>query len=447
MDLFTHYLSVFNNFMWGFPILFMLVGTGLYLTIRLRFIQISKIGLAIRYILFPVDETGADGDVSSFHALAIAMASTIGTGNIIGVALAVSAGGPGALFWMWLTGLIGMPTKYAECMLSVKYRIKNANGTISGGPMFYLERGLKNVHLARSFAFLAALSSLIGGTFPQSNSMVDIFTDAFRIPPIVAAIGIGIIVAYIIKDGIQSIARIAGIVIPFIAVFFVFGAGIIIIGNAHLIPAAFKTIFQSAFNFHSATGGFLGSSVAAAINHGVRRGVFSNEQGNGTSPIAAATAITHSPVRQGLINMMDVFIDTHIINVMMGLLIVMSGAYEQTNNSLEIVNLAFHQVNTLSALGEIVITISLIFFAFTTIISWNYYGTQCSAYLLGQKGVQIFNTIFIASMIIGGIITVESVFQIADASIALMVIPNVIGLIMLSPEVIEDTKNYFNSLS
>lgn len=443
MTIFIKYLTQFNNFIWGLPMLVLLVGTGIYLTIGLRFIQFRKLGTAIKYVLFPVDETGAEGDISSFNALSIALASTIGTGNIIGVAIAITLGGPGSLFWMWLTGLIGMPTKYAESMLAVKYRIKDDLGNMAGGPMYYLERGLKNRPLAKTFAFLSIMASLFGGSFPQANSMVDIMTLKFRINPLVSTIGIGLIIAYVSFGGIKRISRMAGIVIPFVAGFFIIGSGIIILLNFEQLPNTFMIIFKSAFGLAPAAGGVIGTSVAAAINHGVRRGVFSNEAGNGTSPIAAATAITNSPVRQGLIHMIDVFIDTHIINIQMGLLIIMSGAYKNTSNSLEIVNKAFEQIGSVSSLGEITLTISLIFFAFTTMIAWQYYGEQSSSYLFGTKSIPIYKIIFAIVITIGGILDVDFVFLITDASIALMVIPNVIGIMWLSPEVFKDTREYF----
>jgi AGCS family alanine or glycine:cation symporter len=447
MENLVRLLTLFNNFIWGFPMLILLVGTGLYLTFRLRFIQIIKLPTAFKYILKPVDESGADGDVSSFHALSIALASTIGTGNIIGVALAITLGGPGALFWMWLTGLIGMPTKYAECMLAVKYRIKDDLGNMAGGPMYYLERGFKNKPLAKTFAFLALSSSIFGGSFPQANSMVDILTLQFRIEPLISTISIALIIAYISFGGIKRISRMAGIVIPFVAVFFILGSGIIILLNISQVPLALNVIFKSAFGFTSAAGGVVGSSVAAAINNGVRRGAFSNEAGNGTSPIAAATAITKSPVRQGLIHMIDVFIDTHVINIQMGLLIIMTGAYEYSTNSLDLVNRAFKQVASVSVFGEIILTICLIFFAFTTIIAWQYYGEQCSSYLFGTKSIPIYKVVFVIFIAIGALLEIDVVFLITDASIALMVIPNVVGVLWLSPEVIKDTQDYFKKPS
>ncbi len=440
-------LTTFNNFIWGFPLLILLVGSSIYLTFRLRFLQVRKVLLAFKYLFVPHDETGAEGDVSSFHALAIALAGTVGTGNIIGVALAIKLGGAGALFWMWLTGLFGMATKYAETMLSVKYRIKDEMGQMSGGPMYVLERGLNRKTLAKLFAVLGVIASMIGSAIPQSNTMVDILEQEFRIVPFAGTVGIGLITAYITLGGVKRISRIAGIVIPFVAGLFIFCTGLILLANIAQIPAAIMLILHSAFDFDSISGGFIGSSVAIAINQGVRRGVFSNEFGNGTSPIAAATAITHSHVRQGLINMLDVFIDTHIVNFMMGLMIIISGAYEVETDTLRIVTQSFEQVEGVAVLGNIVETVCLMFFSFTTVIAWNYYGERCAHYLMGYKIIPYYKVFFVISIMVGGVQDLSTVFMVSDLAIALMVIPNIIGIILLSNEVIDDTRAYFSEES
>jgi len=446
VNLLLEILSKIDDILWGLSLLFLLMGTGLFLTYRLRFLQFRKLFLALKYVFKPVNEEGAEGDVSSRSALFIALAATIGTGNIIGVTTAIKVGGPGAIFWMWIAGWVGMVTKYSGAMLSVKYRKRDAKGNMAGGPMYYLEYGVGSKLLAKMFAVFAIIASIAGiGVMPQINSITELFRVQFNVPILVSSIALCILVGYITLGGIKTISRIAGIVIPFVAAFYIIGASILILLNFTAVPEAIKLIVSSAFNPASMAGGASGTAIALAIQHGIRRGIFSSECGLGSAPIAAAAAKTNSPVRQGLIGMTGVFFDTIIINTLTGLLIIMSGRYGMNMIESEIINIAFTKGMLLGGLGEIVLVVSLIFFSFTTIIGWNYYGERCVTYLFGAKRIPYYKWLFIFMILVSGNVELDIVWMLSDVSNALMALPNILGLIILSPLIVRETNAYFES--
>ena len=442
----TNVLQQINSFVWGPPLLILLVGTGIYLTLRLGLIQVFKLPLALRYLFSkdPDDKDG-QGDVSSFAALCTALAATIGTGNIVGVATAIKVGGPGALFWMWLAGFFGMATKYAECLLSVKYRVVDENGEMSGGPMYYIERGLGNKWLAKAFAFFGIGVALFGiGTFAQINSITEAVNLTFNVPILATAIIITVLVALITLGGIKSISKAAEVIVPFMTVFYV-ASSIMILGlNIEALPSTIILVVKSAFTPTAATGGFLGASVMLAIRSGVARGVFSNESGLGSAPIATAAAKTNSCVKQGLISMTGTFFDTIIVCTMTGLILIMTGQWQGNYAGASMTNMAFKQ--GLGGWGSYIVTIGLIFFAFTTILGWNYYGERCTEYLFGVKGIKPYRYIFILLVSVGAFLKLDLIWILADIVNGLMALPNLIALIGLRHVINNETKIYFQQL-
>ncbi|MFQ1013772.1 alanine/glycine:cation symporter family protein [Avibacterium paragallinarum] len=443
----TAFLSSINSFIWGPPLLILLSGTGLYFTFRLGFIQVFQLPRALTYLF--KKEKGVQkgkGDVSAFAALSTALAATIGTGNIVGVATAVQAGGPGAIFWMWLVALLGMATKYAECLLAVKYRIIDKRGFIAGGPMYYIERGLGIKWLAKFFAVCGILVAFFGiGTFPQVQAITHAMQDTFHIPVEIMAPIITLLVASIILGGIKRISAVAAIVVPFMAMLYVLTSIVIIILNWKHVPTAISLIVESAFNPQSALGGTLGYTVMKAIQSGVARGIFSNESGLGSAPIAAAAAQTKEPVRQGLISMTGTFLDTLIVCTMTGIVIVLTGAWQSPQAGAAVTNLAFSEgLGTVA--GGTIVTIGLLFFAFTTILGWCYYGERCFVYLAGVKGVKLYRFIFILLVACGAFIQLDTIWILADIVNGLMAFPNLIALIGLREVIIDETKSYFERL-
>lgn len=446
MKMITAVLQQINSFVWGPPLLILLVGTGIYLTVRLGLIQVLKLPLAMRYLFSKNSEDqGGQGDVSSFAALCTALAATIGTGNIVGVATAIKVGGPGALFWMWLAGFFGMATKYAECLLSVKYRVVDENGEMSGGPMYYIEKGLGNKWLAKAFAFFGIGVALFGiGTFAQINSITEAVDLTFNIPVSVTALIITVLVALITLGGIKSISKAAEIIVPFMTVSYVVSCLLIICLNIEALPSTIVLVVKSAFTPTAATGGFLGASVMLAIRSGVARGVFSNESGLGSAPIATAAAKTNSCVKQGLISMTGTFFDTIIVCTMTGLILIMTGQWQGSHAGASMTNMAFEQ--GLNGWGSYVVTIGLIFFAFTTILGWNYYGERCTEYLFGVKGIKPYRYIFILLVSVGAFLKLDLIWILADIVNGLMALPNLIALIGLRHVVNSETTIYFQQL-
>ncbi len=442
----TTILSAIDSFIWGPPLLILLAGTGLYLTLRLGFLQIRYLPRALRY-LFQRDANKGKGDVSSFAALCTALAATIGTGNIVGVATAVQAGGPGAIFWMWLVALLGMATKYAECLLAVKYRVRDRNGFMAGGPMYYIERGLGLKWLARLFAVFGVLVAFFGiGTFPQVNAITHAMQDTFNIPIIITAAVVTLLVALIILGGVKRIATASSLIVPFMAIFYVSVSIVILAINYDKLPAAIELVIHSAFEPQAALGGAVGFTVMKAIQSGVARGIFSNESGLGSAPIAAAAAQTKEPVRQGLISMTGTFLDTIIVCTMTGLVLVITGAWSNPELAgASVTNYAFAQ-GLGTSFGATVVTIGLLFFAFTTILGWCYYGERCFVYLVGIRGIRLYRWIFIILVGTGSFLTLDLIWILADIVNGLMAFPNLVALIGLRKVIISETKDYFERL-
>lgn len=438
-------LSAIDSFIWGAPLLILLSGTGLYLTLRLGFIQIRYLPRALGY-LFKKDK-GGKGDVSSFAALCTALAATIGTGNIVGVATAVQAGGPGAIFWMWLVALLGMTTKYAECLLAVKYRVRDKNGFMAGGPMYYIERGLGIKWLAKLFALFGVMVAFFGiGTFPQVNAITHAMQDTFNIPVLVTAIIVTLLVGLIILGGVKRIATASSVIVPFMAILYVTTSLVIMLLNIEKVPDAISLIIYSAFNPQAAIGGAVGFTVMKAIQSGVARGIFSNESGLGSAPIAAAAAQTREPVRQGLISMTGTFLDTIIVCTMTGIVLVLTGAWNNPELAgATVTNYAFAQ-GLGTSIGATIVTVGLLFFAFTTILGWCYYGERCFVYLVGIRGVKLYRLAYIVLVGLGSFLHLNLIWIIADIVNGLMAFPNLIALIGLRKVVIEETKDYFQRL-
>ena len=438
-------LSAIDSFIWGAPLLILLSGTGLYLTLRLGFIQIRYLPRALGY-LFKKDK-GGKGDVSSFAALCTALAATIGTGNIVGVATAVQAGGPGAIFWMWLVALLGMATKYAECLLAVKYRVRDKNGFMAGGPMYYIEGGLGIKWLAKLFALFGVMVAFFGiGTFPQVNAIIHAMQDTFNIPVLVTAIIVTLLVGLIILGGVKRIATASSVIVPFMAILYVTTSLVIILLNIEKVPDAISLIIYSAFDPQAALGGAVGFTVMKAIQSGVARGIFSNESGLGSAPIAAAAAQTREPVRQGLISMTGTFLDTIIVCTMTGIVLVLTGAWNNPELAgATVTNYAFAQ-GLGTSIGATIVTVGLLFFAFTTILGWCYYGERCFVYLVGIRGVKLYRLAYIVLVGLGSFLHLNLIWIIADIVNGLMAFPNLIALIGLRKVVIEETKDYFQRL-
>ena len=434
-------LNEIDAFVWGPPLLVLLVGTGILLTFRLKLLQVFKLPQALG-LIFSAKNDGS-GDVNSFKALCTALAATVGTGNIVGVATAIKAGGPGALFWMWIAAFFGMATKYSECLLAVKYRTVDANGNISGGPMYYIENGLgkKYKPLAVMFAVFGVLCAYFGiGTFAQVNSIVEITQISAGIPVVYTGIALTVVVAAVTIGGLKSIATVAAKVVPAMALlYFLTTVGIMIV-FADQVPAAIATVLNSAFTPTAAQGGFLGATVMLAMRSGVARGVFSNESGLGSAPIVAAAAKTKWAAEQGLISMTGTFIDTIIICTLTGLSLVVSGVWCGPLNGAAMTESAFTMA--FPAFGSMLLLVGLVLFAFTTILGWNYYGERCVEYLMGVKAILPYRIIFICLIACGPFLKLEEIWVLADIVNGLMAIPNLIALIALSGVVVAETKAY-----
>ena len=439
-------LSSINSFIWGPPLLILLSGTGLYLTVKLGLIQIFQLPRALSYLFKKEQGNNQKGDVSAFAALCTALSATIGTGNIVGVATAVQAGGPGAMFWMWLIALFGMATKYAECLLAVKYRVRDKDGFMAGGPMYYIERGLGLKWLAKLFAVFGVLVAFFGiGTFPQINAITQAMNDTFSVPVAATAAVMTALVALIILGGVKRIALVSSYIVPFMAVLYVATSLIILLLNADKVPAALALIVHSAFDPEAAIGGALGFTVMKAIQNGVARGIFSNESGLGSAPIAAAAAQTKEPVRQGLISMTGTFLDTIIVCSMTGLVLVITGAWHSSMKGAVVTNYAFAQ-GLGNEIGATIVTVGLLFFAFTTILGWCYYGERCFVYLVGIKGIKLYRTFFILLVGCGAFIHLDLIWLLADIVNGLMAFPNLVALIGLRHVIISETQDYFERL-
>ena len=432
-------LAQISGWLWGWPMIIMLLGTHLYLTVRLRFPQ-RMIFTAIR--LSVQKDPGASGDVSQFHSLATALAATIGTGNIVGMATAIALGGPGAVLWCWLTGVFGISTKYAEGLLAIKYRVKGADGNMQGGPMYALERGLGWKWLAVLFALFTAIASFGIGNMVQANAISTVTAESYQISPYLTGAFISILVAMVVIGGVKSIAKVCGMLVPFMAFFYVVGCIIILTINSSFLWPALKLICVSAFTPTAAGGGFIGATVMTAARFGIARGLFSNESGMGSAPIVAAAAQTRNPVRQALVSSSGTFWDTVVICALTGMVIVSSVlAYPDISfdNGATLTKMAFSKI---PYFGTPLLTFGLMTFAFSTILGWCYYGERAVEYLKGRHWVTIYRILFIIAVFLGSVANLAIVWNLADCMNALMAIPNLISLICLSGIIVSETKKY-----
>lgn len=468
MEQFTQILVKIDNAVWGVPLIVMIMGTGLLLTTRLRVLQFRKLGKAFKYMA--KNEEDGIGEVSSFGALCTALAATIGTGNIVGVATAVMAGGPGAIFWMVLAACLGMATKYSEGLLAVKFRVDRGNGRFLGGPFYYIERGMgkKWRWLACAFAAFGLGAGLLGiGTITQVNGIasategffdpekqhvISLFGEEYTVTTVVTAFVVAALTALVIIGGIKRISNVSMVIVPFMAVIYVVTCVSILIYNFERIPGAITQIFESAFGLRAAAGGALGAMMLA-MQQGVARGIFSNESGLGSAPIAAAAAKTNEPVRQGLVSMTGTFIDTIIICSMTGLTIMVTGSYETSlEKGLEGVEVTANAFTTglpwSAGIGSFMLMLCLAFFAFTTILGWDYYSERCLEYLTGSmKAVMVYKWLYVLAVLIGPFLTVTAVWTIADILNAMMALPNLIALVALNGVIVAETKSYFDRLN
>lgn len=464
LDSINSILKAIDDFVWGIPLIVLILAVGIFLTIRLRGLQVTKLPRAIKH-LFANEKSGEDGEVSSFGALCTALSATIGTGNIVGVATAIVAGGPGALFWMWIAAVVGTVTKYSECLLAVKYRVVREDGHVIGGPFYYIEKGMGKSWkwLAKIFAFFGVGVGLMGiGTFTQINGItsavnnffdpknawtVDLFGRTYSWTIVIAGIVLTLCVALVIIGGLKRISSVAEVIVPFMALTYVLTALLILIFNVTSIPAAIVTIVKSAFGLRAATGGAMGAMIVA-MQKGIARGIFSNEAGLGSAPIAAAAAQTDEPAKQGLISMLGTFIDTIVICTMTGLAIVITGAWDMGLEGVAVTTKAFQiGLPFPDQVASFILMLCLVFFAFTTILGWDYYSERCLEYLVGNDSiVKGYRWLYIACVFIGPYMTVSAVWTIADIFNGLMAIPNLIAIIALNGVVVAETRKYHEKL-
>ncbi len=434
-------ITTVNAWAWGPVMLVLLLGTGIYLSLGLRFMTLRKLPTAFG-MLFRGRTGKGEGDISPFSALMTSLSATIGTGNIAGVATAVALGGPGALFWMWITALVGMATKYAEAVCAVTYREQDEAGNFSGGPMYYIRNGLhRRWHwLAYAFALFGSLAGFGLANTVQSNSVAHVLEEGFGVLPLATGGVLMVLVGAVILGGIQRIAHVASVLVPFMALSYI-AMGLLVIGlNLESVPGAVVTIVESAMSGSAAAGGFAGASVWAALRFGVARGIFSNEAGLGSAPIAHAAARTNQPVEQGMVAMLGTFIDTLIVCSMTGLVIVIMDVLPSGESGAALTAMAFSQA---IPGGDYVVTFGLCLFAFTTMIGWSFYGERCVVFLLGTKAVMPFRLLWVAAIPVGTIVQLDMIWLIADTLNAFMAVPNLVALLLLAPVVFRATRSYF----
>lgn len=433
-----NFLGKVSDIVWGPPLLILLVGTGIFLTFKLGFLQIRTLPYALKLAFTKNQDKKSEGDISHFQALMTAMAATVGTGNIVGVATAIVLGGPGAVFWMWMAGFFGMATKYGEAILAVKYRVKDENGEMSGGPMYYLEHGLKQKWLGVLFAVFGALAAFGIGNGTQSKAVADMMFSTFSVPNWISGLALVLFAGLVILGGIKWIGRVTAFFVPIMALFYIIAGAVVMVVNFDLVPTALGTIFSAAFTGEAAVGGAIG----AAIRFGVARGLFSNEAGLGSAPIAAAAAKTDMPGRQALVSMTQVLFDTLIICSITGITIVMSGLWKDgTADGSSLTSDAFGVL--LGDIGPYLITIGILFFASSTILGWGYYGEKCFQYLVkNTTATKVYRVVFVLFIFVGATSSLDVVWALADVLNGLMAIPNLIGLLGLSGIIVFETKRF-----
>lgn len=438
----TQFLVEASGYVWGLPLIVLLLGTGIYLTIILRGLQIWTLipGLKMAF-LKKYQESDAEGDISHFQALMTALSATVGVGNIAGVATAIAVGGPGALFWMWVTGVLGMATKYAEAVLAIKYREVDKFGTMSGGPMYYISKGLGLKWLGTLFAVFASLATFGIGNMVQSNSVAHALEGTFGVPVWITGAVLCIATGIVVLGGIKSIAKATSAIVPFMLIFFLIGSIISLVEFSDKILDAFYLVFYYAFTPPAAAGGFLGTTISQTVRIGVARGIFSNESGLGSSPIAAAAAKTKTPVGQALVSMTQTFIDTIVGCTFTGIVIIASGAWTSGETGSRLASLAYES-GTSQAVGSIIIAVSLAFFAYATLIGWGYYGEKAIEYLFKERVVKPYRVFFTLAVFLGAVVKLELAWAFADVMNGLMAFPNLVGLLGLSRVVVEETKKY-----
>jgi AGCS family alanine or glycine:cation symporter len=442
----NEWLGTVSGVVWGpYLLIPLLLLTGLYLTLRLRGLQFTQLWHSLYLALVVRKEKGAEGDISHFQALMTALAATVGTGNIVGVATAIALGGPGAMFWMWMTGLLGMATKYSEAILSVKYRVTDERGEQAGGPMYYLSKGIDSPFgraLGFLFALFAAVAAFGIGNMVQSNSVADALETTFAVPDWASGLAIALLAGAVILGGIRSIGRFTGFFVPFMIVAYMVGSGWLLLRHLDRIPEALALIFGSAFSGTAATGGFVGAAVAQAVRFGVARGIFSNESGLGSAGIAAAAAQTREPVRQGLVSMTQTFIDTLVVCSFTGLSLLVTGAWTSGENGAALTQLAFER-GLPGQWGDWIVTLGLSMFAFSTILGWSYYGEKSCEYLLGVRAIAPYRVLFVAAVFVGAVRSLDFVWTLSDVMNGLMALPNLVGLVLLSGVIVAETRAYF----
>ena len=442
MEMIEKLVATLSGIVWGAPMLVLLVGTGIYLTIILKGMQFWALPHAMKLIFHK--EHDGEGEISHFAALMTALAATVGIGNIVGVATAITLGGPGAVFWMWMTGLVGMATKYSEAVLAVKYRQKGHHHGFKGGPMYYLTYGLNMPKLGMAFAIFTAIAAFGIGNMTQANAVAQILNSEMAVPTWITGVVLLTLTAVVILGGIKSIGNFTSFLVPFMILIYVAVSLVILAMNLDKLGGAFGLIFYHAFNPIAAGGGFVGATMAAAIRYGVARGVFSNESGLGSAPIAAAAAKTNDPVRQALVSMTQTFIDTLVVCTMTALIILISPFWQQGVSPSALTMQSFQLY--LGSFGGIVVIISTVLFAYSTILGWSYYGEKAFEYIFGERFIRLYRVLFIAGVMVGSMMKLEFVWNFSDLTNGMMAIPNLIALLLLSKVISSESKRYFESL-
>ncbi len=437
-------VSALRDFVWGIPLLVLLVGTGLFLTIRLRGLQFTTIFHSLHLAFVKRSDDEAEGDISHFQALMTALAATVGTGNIAGVATAIAAGGPGALFWMWITGLVGMATKFSEAVLSVKYRETDASGLMRGGPMYYLANGLGWPRLGAAFAIFAVLASFGIGNMTQSNSVADVLRSTFEVPNWITGVALMVLTGLVIIGGIRSIGRVTSVIVPAMIVFYMAGALVVLVYNIGALPEIISLVLVDAFTPAAASGGFAGATVRMAVQMGVARGVFSNESGLGSAGIAAAAAQTRDPVTQALVSMTQTFIDTLVVCSLTGFAIIGTGVWTSGETGAPLTAAAF-SAGLPGTSGGVIVAIGLVLFAYSTVLGWSYYGEKSIVYLLGEGAAMPYRLVFCVFVGLGAVTQLDLVWTFSDLTNGLMAAPNLVGLIGLSGVVVAETRRYMSA--